>query len=137
MAKLDVSLENPVSRNEDGEVADEDQDKFENNDLSNEKCDVKSAQTTNPKELVTSAKSDKNREAVAEKKAQANEKYKRADYLGAINSYSEAINVCDSSDSSSLAVLYNNRATAHYMIENWEEAVADSTLSIESDNKYA
>ena len=72
-------------------------------------------------------------EALA-KKQEGNVKYKGGDYFGAIDCYSEAINMCPET-----AMYYLNRASANMMVARSHHAVADcdAALKIEPNNLKA
>jgi tetratricopeptide (TPR) repeat protein len=66
-----------------------------------------------------------------EHKAQGNEKYKAADYKGAIECYSAAIEV-----DPSVVALYGNRAAANTMLGEYNKVTDDSNTATRIDETY-
>jgi tetratricopeptide (TPR) repeat protein len=66
-----------------------------------------------------------------EHKAQGNEKYKKADYKGAIECYSAAIEVDPSN-----AALHGNRSAANMMLGNYNQVADDSNTAVRLDANY-
>ena len=71
-------------------------------------------------------------------KEDGNENFKLKKYRWAIDAYTHGINQqCD--DSSLNSILYNNRASAHYYLQNYRSSLKDSliALKINPDNEKA
>jgi tetratricopeptide (TPR) repeat protein len=71
-------------------------------------------------------------EAMAEEyKAQGNELYKRGDYQGAINKYTQAIDAAPT-----VVAYYGNRAAASFMLGKYKEVITDCNRAIVFDPTY-
>eukprot|EP00916_Digyalum_oweni_P002526 GHVL01004634.1.p1 GENE.GHVL01004634.1~~GHVL01004634.1.p1 ORF type:complete len:222 (+),score=51.10 GHVL01004634.1:46-711(+) len=75
-------------------------------------------------------------EEALDKKEEGNLLYKDKKYLEAIECYTFAINLCPIDNKEQKAVFYTNRATAHYMIESWDQAINDSTKALKFNKNY-
>uniref|UniRef100_UPI00358F9374 protein unc-45 homolog B-like n=1 Tax=Myxine glutinosa TaxID=7769 RepID=UPI00358F9374 len=62
-----------------------------------------------------------------------NKLFKAGDNKGAIGCYSKAIKL--TANKEQLAILYRNRSACHLKLENFSQAVSDSTKAIETDQK--
>ena len=67
--------------------------------------------------------------SAAKLKDAATARYKEKDYAGALSLYTDALAAAPSSG------LYNNRAAAHMMLSQFEEAVADCAAAVKLDDK--
>ncbi|CAG2105818.1 unnamed protein product [Medioppia subpectinata] len=62
-----------------------------------------------------------------------NENFRRKKYLWAVESYSEAIKV-DSEDNALMSIVYNNRSSAHYYLQNYRSSANDAIKAYELDS---
>lgn len=71
--------------------------------------------------------------SAAELKAQGNAAFAQKDYATAIQHYTSAISV---SDSSSVHVLYSNRSACNAGLRQWDKALEDAEATIKADPSF-
>lgn len=69
-------------------------------------------------------------------KAKGNDLFKTEDYTAAVETYTEAIELCPLNCVEEKSVLHGNRAAANLQLNNKEAAIADCTTALELNPKY-
>lgn len=69
-------------------------------------------------------------------KAKGNDLFKTEDYTAAVETYTEAIELCPLNCVEEQSVLHGNRAAANLQLNNKAAAIADCTKSLELNPKY-
>ncbi|XP_034488554.1 tetratricopeptide repeat protein 1 [Drosophila innubila] len=77
-----------------------------------------------------------NKEKADKLKLQGNELFKNDDALRAVEAYTEALNICPSTNSKERAVLFANRAAAKMKLSSVKSAIDDCTKAIELYPEY-
>ncbi|KAH8359049.1 hypothetical protein KR093_004080 [Drosophila rubida] len=77
-----------------------------------------------------------NKEKAAQLKLEGNELFKNEEALRAVEVYTEALNICPSTNSKERAVLFGNRAAAKMKLSSNKSAIDDCTKAIELYPQY-
>nr|XP_004611612.1 unnamed protein product [Sorex araneus] len=78
----------------------------------------------------------KRREESTRLKEQGNEQFRKADYLEAENSYSQALQTCPCCFQQERSVLFSNRAAARMKQDKKEAAISDCSKAIQLNPSY-
>lgn len=87
-------------------------------------------------ETLTPAELTAKKEEATLLKAKGNDLFKTEDYTAAVDTYTEAIDLCPLKCVEEQSVLHGNRAAANLQLNNKAAAIADCTKSLELNPKY-
>jgi len=70
-------------------------------------------------------------------KERGNKYFKGGKFAKAIECYTKAIELCSEDSNNDLSTFYQNRAAANEQLKDWKSVVADCTIAIENNPRYA